>query len=80
MRAPRFVDCIKPDMPLMANGILQEVQRWQKNILATEEVLLDALCFDFIVDHPQAELVDLLTAFQARETLEQYAWTLVNDS
>ncbi|KAF8582682.1 cyclin-like protein [Ramaria rubella] len=57
-----------------------EIQRWQKNILATEEVLLDALCFDFIVDHPQAELVDLLAAFNAGETLEQYSWTIVHDS
>jgi cyclin K len=73
---------VRPDSGFLqiAHLSYQEVQRWQKNILATEEILLDALCFDFIVDHPQAELVDLLAAFNAAEILEQYAWTLVNDS
>ncbi|KAF8504052.1 cyclin-like protein [Hysterangium stoloniferum] len=57
-----------------------EVQRWQTNILATEEILLGALCFDFIVDHPQADLVDMLEASAGSEIIHQYAWTLVNDS
>ena len=56
------------------------MQRWQKNILATEETLLGALCFDFIVDHPQADLVDILGASAENEIVHQYAWTLVNDS
>lgn len=58
----------------------KEIQRWQKNILATEEILLDALCFDFTVDHPQGHLIDLLDAVEANELLHQYAWTLINDS
>lgn len=57
-----------------------EIQRWQKNILATEETLLDALCFDFTVDHPQAHLIKLLEVVEANETLHQYAWTSIHDS
>ncbi|KIJ44364.1 hypothetical protein M422DRAFT_228474 [Sphaerobolus stellatus SS14] len=57
-----------------------EIPRWQKTILATEEVLLEALCFDFIVDHPHAELASLLLHERRGELLEQYAWTIVTDS
>lgn len=49
-------------------------------ILYTEEVLLEALCFDFVVATPHAELVDLLDAKQEKAEMEEYAWTIANDS
>ncbi|KAI0082687.1 cyclin-like protein [Panus rudis PR-1116 ss-1] len=58
----------------------REVEEAQTNILLTEEVLLEALCFDFVVDPPQAELVDLLDAREQPADLEDYAWSIANDS
>jgi len=58
-----------------------EVGRWQRNILAMEEILLEALCFDFIVDHSLADLAEvLLLENTGGGAFEQLAWTLATDS
>ncbi len=49
-------------------------------ILDVEELLLEALCFDFIVGTPHAELVDLFDAHQERPEVEEYAWSIASDS
>ena len=49
-------------------------------ILAIEEVLLEALCFDFVVASPHAELIDLLNAHQEKPEVEEHAWTIASDS
>ncbi|TFY72717.1 hypothetical protein EVG20_g288 [Dentipellis fragilis] len=49
-------------------------------ILQTEEVLLEALCFDFVVDSPHADLVDLFEAQESDPTIEDYAWSIAHDS
>ena len=69
----------------------QEIQEYQDVILATEEVLLDALCFDFVVDSPHETLADILEKY-AREVTKQspassldstlcdIAWNIAHDS
>lgn len=49
-------------------------------ILLTEEVLLEALCFDFVVESPHADLVDLFEKFECATKLQDYAWTIAHDS
>ena len=49
-------------------------------ILLTEEVLLEALCFDFVVATPHAELVDLFDSRQEKPELEECAWSIASDS
>ncbi|EIW85209.1 cyclin-like protein [Coniophora puteana RWD-64-598 SS2] len=57
-----------------------EVEQQQTAILLTEEVLLEALCFDFVTSSPHAELVDLFSAHQADTTVQDYAWSIAHDS
>ena len=60
---------------------MQEVVESQAAILLTEEVLLEALCFDFIVPTPHSDLVDLFDAQpEAAAQLEEFAWSIANDS
>ncbi|KAI0818595.1 hypothetical protein BC629DRAFT_1463074 [Irpex lacteus] len=42
--------------------------------------LLEALCFDFVVRSPHADLVDLLEARQETIEFEEYAFSIANDS
>ncbi|TFK42608.1 cyclin-like protein [Crucibulum laeve] len=58
----------------------KEVDQCQASILLTEEVLLEALCFDFVVGSPHAELVDLFDASETDQQLREYAWSLAHDS
>ncbi|KAG7089573.1 hypothetical protein E1B28_011242 [Marasmius oreades] len=57
-----------------------EVDQYQSNILLTEEYLLEAICFDFTVESPHADLVDLFSAGPQDLVLQDYAWTLAHDS
>ncbi|THH18158.1 hypothetical protein EW146_g2780 [Bondarzewia mesenterica] len=57
-----------------------EVEEAANAILSTEEALLEALCFDFVVDSPHAYLVDLFNAQESNYTLEDYAWSIAHDS
>ncbi|KAI0093641.1 cyclin-like protein [Irpex rosettiformis] len=58
----------------------QELEDSQMAILLTEEVLLEALCFDFVVRSPHTDLVDLLEARQETPEFEEYAFSIANDS
>ncbi|THH05247.1 hypothetical protein EW145_g4945 [Phellinidium pouzarii] len=61
----------------------QEVQACQDAILITEEVLLEALCFDFVVDSPHEILVDLLERYiqdESEKSLCDAAWSIAHDS
>ncbi|KAI0736973.1 cyclin-like protein [Fomitopsis betulina] len=58
----------------------KEQEQYQTAILQTEEVLLEALCFDFVVDSPHSELVDLFAARQDTPELEECAWSIANDT
>ncbi|KAF9464672.1 cyclin-like protein [Collybia nuda] len=58
----------------------KEVDQCQATILLTEEVLLEALCFDFIVESPHAELVDLFDAHEDNLLVQEYSWSLAHDS
>ncbi|KAL0946927.1 hypothetical protein HGRIS_013088 [Hohenbuehelia grisea] len=56
------------------------VDEAQADILATEEALLEALCFDFVVSSPHSELLDLFEAHGDDIELQEYAWSLAHDS
>ncbi|PPQ78098.1 hypothetical protein CVT25_015632 [Psilocybe cyanescens] len=58
----------------------KEVDQCQAAILLTEEVLLEALCFDFIVESPHAELLDLFETLGSDLEVQEYAWSLSHDS
>ncbi|KAI0646958.1 cyclin-like protein [Trametes meyenii] len=58
----------------------KEVEECQTSILQTEEVLLEGLCFDFVVDSPQADLIDLFEAQPNAHQIEECAWSIANDS
>jgi hypothetical protein len=47
-------------------------------ILLTEEVLLETLCFDFVVENPHAELLNLFEA--NKDHPRDYAWSIAHDS
>lgn len=56
------------------------MEHCQTSILLTEEVLLEALCFDFVVDSPHAELVDLFDAHEDENLVQDYAWSIAHDT
>lgn len=60
--------------------IFQEVDQCQSAILLTEEALLDALCFDFVVESPHAELLELFESCSPDFDVQEYAWSLAHDS
>ena len=48
----------------------RDYQAWEREILAAEEMALDALCFDMNVDHPRRVLQRGLIAVEAVEGIE----------
>ncbi|XP_006458150.1 hypothetical protein AGABI2DRAFT_199478 [Agaricus bisporus var. bisporus H97] len=58
----------------------KEVEQCQAAILATEEVLLEALCFDFVVDSPHSHLVDIFNGVSTEDQVQEYAWSIAHDS
>ncbi|EPX70452.1 P-TEFB associated cyclin [Schizosaccharomyces octosporus yFS286] len=59
----------------------KEYWRWRDVILYTEEILLEALCFDFRVDHPFNDLMRLIQKYASEnKNLTKVAWTYINDS
>ncbi|KAI0062288.1 hypothetical protein BV25DRAFT_1825734 [Artomyces pyxidatus] len=58
----------------------KEIEEASAAILETEEVLLDALCFDFVVESPHAALVDLFEANEVAAVVQDYAWSIAHDS
>ncbi|KAL2315943.1 Cyclin pch1 [Schizosaccharomyces pombe] len=59
----------------------KEYWRWRDVILYTEEVLLEALCFDFTVEHPYPYVLSFIKKFVADDkNVTKVAWTYINDS
>jgi hypothetical protein len=46
----------------------------------TEEVLLEALCFDFVVDSPHYDLVGMFETHDIPPTVQEHALSIANDS
>jgi len=42
--------------------------------------LLEAICFDFVVENPHSHLVDIFDAALTDEIVQEYAWSIVHDS
>ncbi|KAJ8520428.1 hypothetical protein ONZ45_g2786 [Pleurotus djamor] len=58
-----------------------EVEQCQNSILLTEEALLEALCFDFLVSSPHADLVDLFDSYgNTSSSVCEGAWSIAHDS
>ena len=57
----------------------QEIENIQNTILASEEALLEVLCFDFWVENVHEHLIDLLEEW-APPPLQDYAWSIAHDS
>ncbi|KAJ7905465.1 cyclin-like protein [Mycena olivaceomarginata] len=58
----------------------KEVEQCQASILLTEEVLLEALCFDYVVESPHSKLVDLFDAHDQDIRVQECAWSFAHDS
>ena len=60
----------------------REYWRWKDNILHNEDLLMEALCFDFSLDPPYKTLFDLLLQFKVEDNkpLRNAAWAFINDS
>jgi len=72
-----------PSVPL--DDDIPEVEKWQNTILKTEELLLEALGFDFVVVHPHAVLAEMFThplspEMTRQEVFEDLAWSIATDS
>ncbi|KAI9446482.1 cyclin-like protein [Lactarius indigo] len=57
-----------------------DVEEVSGQILAAEEVLLEALCFDFVVDSPHADLVEIFDAHDVGDRFQDLAWSIAHDS
>ncbi|KIK59897.1 hypothetical protein GYMLUDRAFT_168775 [Collybiopsis luxurians FD-317 M1] len=66
--------------PALIPSESKEVDQYQTAILITEEYLLQAICFDFTVESPHAELVELFVARPDDRAVQDYAWTFAHDS
>jgi len=59
----------------------KELEQIQNTILATEEALLETLCFEFWVESPHVQLIQLLQAYASPPpALQDYAWSIAHDS
>ena len=60
----------------------KEFWRWKDNINLYEDLVMEALCFDFSLDSPYKTLFELLLRFKAEDNkrLRNAAWAFVNDS
>lgn len=60
----------------------KEYWRWRDNILHSEDILLEALCFDLSLEATYKTLFDMLLQFHAEENkrMRNAAWAFVNDS
>lgn len=59
---------------------MKEVDVCQASILLTEEFLLEALCFDFVVESPHAKIIDLFMAHPLDDQTQEAAWSIAHDS
>ncbi|KAG6890718.1 hypothetical protein C0995_005091 [Termitomyces sp. Mi166 len=58
----------------------KEVDHFSSLILHVEEYLLEAICFDLVVESPHAELVDLFDVYEKDTLTQDYAWCIAHDS
>lgn len=58
----------------------QDVDCWQSSILITEETLLEALCFEFVVESPHVEMLNMFESLQPGIELQEYAWSVTHDA
>jgi hypothetical protein len=58
----------------------QDILEWEEKILKLEEILLDALCFDLVVDHAHGFLCDALDELSATGFQAELAWSITSDS
>ncbi|KAJ1760141.1 hypothetical protein LPJ77_000134 [Coemansia sp. RSA 2523] len=56
-----------------------EYDKWRSVIVTTEPIVLEALCFDMVVDHPHVSLVHMLERTPLDERRKQMAWSFVAD-
>ena len=56
------------------------MEQCQASILLTEEALLEALCFDYVVESPHSKLVDLFDAHDDDILIQECAWSFAHDS
>jgi hypothetical protein len=67
-------------IPSDRRHVSQEIEEVSSQILTAEEVLLEALCFDFVVDSPHADLIDLFDAHDVGDRFQDFAWSIAHDS
>ncbi|KAG6868369.1 hypothetical protein C0993_004015 [Termitomyces sp. T159_Od127] len=58
----------------------KEIDQFSNLILHIEEYLLEAICFDLVVESPHAELVDLFDAHEKDILVQEYTWCIAHDS
>lgn len=77
------VACVKTAQKNM-NAIIDEQSKdywkWRDVILYNEELLLEALCFDFIIDHPYSLLKEYWRTFGGGKETAKIAWACANDT
>ncbi|KAJ2727141.1 hypothetical protein GGI07_000025 [Coemansia sp. Benny D115] len=56
-----------------------EFEKWRAVILRTEIILLEALCFDMVIDHPHVALIDIIHRLRPTQQLSQMAWNFIAD-
>ena len=56
------------------------MDQFSASILQTEEYLLEAICFDLVVESPHAELVDLFDVYEKDTLIQEYACCIAHDS
>ncbi|CAK5277706.1 unnamed protein product [Mycena citricolor] len=58
----------------------KEVDQCVAAILLTEEALLEAICFDYVIESPHSKLVDLFDARDEVTSVQNLAWSFAHDS
>jgi len=63
--------------------VLPELDKWQATILKTEDILLEALGFDLVVQHPHAILSEIFAGHSLpniQDAIEDLSWSIATDS
>ncbi|KAI9314612.1 cyclin-like protein [Dichotomocladium elegans] len=55
----------------------REYKKWKDTVLANETVLLEAICFDFTIDHPQGIVLEIGEMLQVPDECIRRAWMLL---
>lgn len=67
---------------LLVDEQTKDFWKWRDTILNNEDVMYEALCFDFTITSPHRLLVDILKdlGVEHHKMLRQSAWSFLNDS